>query len=218
MPLPAAGIMRRIAGAKSGQRAFGHCRCRPVSGRAKRGAQSPDNHAAYLTGIAKPHFGFCRMHIHIKLGGRHINKQRQCRMPITGEKILISTAHRAIEQTAFNRTAIDHQILFLRCCVIESRQSGKTVKPHPVALSRHGDRIIAKIAPHNGRQPRQLGVCSGIGQCLFGGIGKAAPPIGGQGKADFGMRHCQSFQHIAHRGGFGAVGFQKFQPRRCRIK
>ena len=59
-------------------------------------AQAADNHRANKSGILKAHFGFGRMHIHIKRVGRYVDEESQSRMAVAGEKILIRAAHRAV--------------------------------------------------------------------------------------------------------------------------
>ena len=80
---------------------------------------------------------------------------------------------------------------------------------------RHG--IIGKVAPQNCAQPLELGTLTRLATG-FSRIGKCLAAIAGQRKADCRMRHRQPFQNIAHRRGFGAVGFQEFEPRRCSKK
>ena len=78
-----------------------------MSGLGQRRAQRPDNHAAHQRAVAEADFGFCRMHIDVKLGRINVNEQGQRWMAITSQKILIRTAHRTVQQFVAHRTPVD---------------------------------------------------------------------------------------------------------------
>ena len=71
-------------------------------------------------------------------------------MAIAGQKILIRAAHCTVQQFVANRAPVDNKILFLRCSVIESGQTSKSVEPQCVALGMHRHGIFAKLPAHNG--------------------------------------------------------------------
>ena len=86
-----------------------------MPGRVQRTAQRPDNHRADKTGIFKTHFRLGRMHIDVEPLRRHVQKQRQCRMPIAGEKILI--APRTAPLSSLSRTGRPLTTKYCFCAV-----------------------------------------------------------------------------------------------------
>ena len=59
-------------------------------------SQGADDQAAHHGRFAKAHFGLGWMHIHIHEGGVQIDKQRRCRVAITGQIVGISRPQAAL--------------------------------------------------------------------------------------------------------------------------
>ena len=76
-------------------------------------AERADNQPAHERRIAEAHFGLRRMHVHIDIRRRQIEKQRHDRMAVARQQILIGAAHRADDQLVLHRAAIDEQVLML---------------------------------------------------------------------------------------------------------
>ena len=74
--------------------------------------------------------------------------------------------------------------------------------------------LRAEIAAQDIAEPRQP--AGGAGQ--RGGPGHRRAFLAGQREGDVGPRHRKAPHHFADRFGLGAVGLEKFQPRRRRIK
>ena len=91
---------------------------------------------------------------------------------------------------------------------------GKSFDHDAFALGADVDRAGAEIRAQNIAKPRQL--AGRAGQCR--GPGDGAAFLAGQREGDLGPRHGQPPHHFADRFGLGAVGLEKFQPRRRRIK
>ena len=182
----------------------------PVQRPRQRRFQRPDNQPAHQAGIAKPHFGFCRMHIDIDSARIAGQIQHQRRVPVAGQIIHISAAHRAMQQLVAHRTAIDEQILRLRIGAVQRRQAGIAGQRKALARRIDHQRVFGKIRAEHLLQPGQQALRA-IGA---GGPVEARQPLAAKAKPHILVRHRQPPHDIHHRLALGPVGFEEFQPRR----
>ena len=166
------------------------------------------------TGVAKPHLGLGRMHVGVHLLRLQRHEQRHDGMTVARQIIGIGRAHRAQDQLVAHRAAVDEEILSERVGPRQRGGCGKTLHYDAFALGPHFDGARTEIASQDIAEPRQP--ARGAGQRCSPGHRRAF--LAGQCEGDIGPRHRQSPHHFADRFGFGAVGLEKFQPRRRCIK
>ncbi len=65
---------------------------------AKRVDKRAHDQRAHGRGVAEPHLGLGRMHVDVDLLARHVQKERQHRMPPAGDEIAIGRTHRTRQQ------------------------------------------------------------------------------------------------------------------------
>ena len=117
-------------------------------------AQGADDQPPDQPGIAEADLRLGGMDIDIDLAGRAVEKQRDDRVAILRQHVLIGAAHRPDEQLVPHRPAIDDEVLVARDAAIEGRQAdlARQAKALPFGRDRH--RILGEIAPEQRRQPR----------------------------------------------------------------
>ena len=155
------------------------------------------------------------MHIHIHRFRRHIQEQRQQRVAVMRQEILIGSAHRAQQQPVLHWSAIDEQELHLRIAAIERRQPGIAGQVQPLAAGIDGHRILGEGIAHDRGQPPQPYVEQ---LALSGGQLHGAARAIAQREADMRVRHRETVQHIDRLAIFGARRLQEFQPCRCGVE
>ncbi len=161
-------------------------------------------------GIAEPHLGLGRMHIGIDLAGIERHEQRHHGMAVARQIVGIGRAHRAENELVAHRPAVDEQILPERVGARQRRRRGKTFDHDAFALGAHLNGAGAKIRAQDVAEPRQP--AAGAGQRR--GPGNRRAFLAGQREGDIRPRHRKAPHHLADRFGLGAVGLEKFQPRR----
>ena len=184
----------------------------PVFG--QRMFQPRNDQPARKAGIAKPHFGLGRVHIHIHQFRITLQKQRHHGMAIPAHHIRIGSAKRAIEHAIPHRAAIDEQILRHRRALGIGRQSGQAAQVKPRARGIYGHGVFGEVPAQYPRQPcfARIFQKPGRGGDVKQGPRAVAAPVC-QGKGNGGRGHGQAADHIADSLGFGPIGAQEFQPR-----
>ena len=109
-----AAVRAQLARAKRGQRGGGDRGRGAMAGGGERVAQRADDQPAHQRGIAKADLGLGRMDIDVDLVGRAVEKQRDDRVAVARQHILIGAAHRADQQPVAHRPAVDDEILVAR--------------------------------------------------------------------------------------------------------
>ena len=113
----------RRARAERGERGGGDRRRGAMPGGGERVAQGADDQAAHQRRVAEPHLGLGRMDVDVDLVRRAVEKQRDHRMAVAREHVLIGAAHRADQQFVAHRPAVDDEILVARQGAVEGRQA-----------------------------------------------------------------------------------------------
>ena len=85
-----------------------------MTGGAERWRNAPTMRPRTRAGVAKAHLGLGGMDVDVDLFGRPVEKQRDDRMAVARQHILIGAAHRADQQLVAHRPAIDDEILVAR--------------------------------------------------------------------------------------------------------
>ena len=165
-------------------------------------------------GIAEPHFGLGGMHIGIDALRIERHEQRHHRMAVARQIIGIGRAHRAENKLVAHRPAVDEQILAKRVRPRQRRRGSKALDHDAFALGAHLNGAAAKIRPQNIAKPCQP--AARARQRRGPSDGRAL--LAGQREGDVRPRHCEPAHHLADGFGLGAVGLEKFQARRRRIK
>ena len=134
-----AGAHERLCGVARGYGAQAiYARRRAAVHRARqRFLQSAHDKPAHEAGIAKAHFGFRRMHVHVYFARIKIKIQRKRRMTITGQIIHVGAAHGAMQQLVAHGPSVDEEILLQRIGAMPCRQACKTRKAHAFAQRIH---------------------------------------------------------------------------------
>ena len=184
----------------------------PGQGVFERADNQPTNHAR----ITEPDLGFARMDVDVNITGRKFEKQRQQRMTVARQKILIGPAHRTLQQPVLDRAAIDKHELHLRIAAVQGRHPGIAGQANTFAFGFDLKGVILKFAAHDCPQPFQ----AGIEQITFAGrvIQNLLVPVPRQGKANIGPGHRQPIHDFARIHLFRPRGFKKLQACRCRIE
>ena len=133
-------------------------------------------------------------------------------MTVARQVIGISAAHRADQQLIAHRAAIDEEILPERIGARQCGQPGKAGDAHAFAFGIDGNGVGAKIGTEHVAKPRERIVIGG------GGPGDRRTLFAGEREGDIGPAHGKTAHHFAHRFGFAAVGFEKFQARGRGVK
>jgi hypothetical protein len=107
------------------------------------------------------------MDIHINLGRRQVEKQRDHGMTVARQHLGISTAHCTDQQAVLYRTAIDEQKLVVGDAAIIGRQAGDTAKPDTLTLEIQTDAVVDQFTAG------QRGYAFGAGHA---GLHRQCPP------------------------------------------
>ena len=144
--------------------------------------------------MAKPHFGFGRMHVHIHFIWRQIEKKGDNRMAPEGYDIAICDPNRRSQDWVAYRPAIDDQRLAGSGCAGDGRRTNIAGQTHLITL-----RVQ--------RQQRRCGVGTQQGghaaTAILGGQVEQQATITFQTKGDVGRGKGQ-----APHGGFCRIGFR----------
>ncbi len=124
-----------------------------MPGGGQRVAQRADDQPAHQCGVAEPHLGLGRMDIDVDLLRRPIDEQRDHRVAVAGEHILVGAADRTDQQLVAHRPPVHDEILVARRGAVEGRQPDKPGQPKPAPLGIDFDRILGKVAPQQRREP-----------------------------------------------------------------
>ncbi len=124
-----------------------------MPGGGQRVAQRPDDQPAHQCGIAEPHLGLGRMDVDVDLLGWPIDEQRDHRVAVAGEHILVGAADRTDQQLVAHRPPVDDEILVARRGAVERRQPDQPGQPKPAPLGIDLDRILGEVAPQQRREP-----------------------------------------------------------------
>ena len=141
------------------------------------------------------------MHIDVQCFRWQLDEQSQCGVAITGEEILVCTAHRTIEQLVCTGRPLTTRYCF---CAVAWLKVGNPAnrKPYPSRAAITGNAFSANRAP--------------ILPSLFSW--PSSPPSGRQkfcvrhwwGKANSRMRDSETLQNIADRGSSARSDFKNF--------
>ena len=149
------------------------------------------------------------MDVDIDLPGLAFHKQHEAGVPVSGEIIHISAAHRAMQQFVPHRTPVDEQELRLRVGTVEGWQSGKAMQGKTLALRQNRQGVLSKFLAQNlGKPFQQPGLAFRASRPV-----KASDAVAAKAKAHILMRHRQPFDDFSHGLRFRPVGFEEFQPR-----
>ena len=190
----------------SAQRRFGRTLHRPKPALVQRLAQTADDHAANHRRLAETHFGLGRMDIHINQFGRHVDEQRNHRMPVPRQHLRIGTAHGTDQQPVLHRAAIDEQKLVIGHAAIIGRQARHAGQENLFPLQVDPDAVGAQVAAGQRGHPLRPG---------FPGLHRdRLASLMLQCEADIGPCHCQTADNVGAGGIFAARGAQELAP--CR--
>ncbi len=128
-----------------------------MPGGGERVAQRPDDQTAHQGGVAEPHLGLRRVNIDVDLLGWAIDEQRDHRVAVAGEHILVGAADRTDQQFVAHRPPVDDEILVARRGAVEGRQPDQPGQPKPAPLGIDLDRILGEVAPQQRREPGTAG-------------------------------------------------------------
>ena len=126
-----------------------------MTGRRQCCPQRADDQPAHQTGVAKPHLCLGGVDVDVDFFRRSVEKQRDDRMAIARQDILISAAHRAHQQFVAHRPAIDDEILVARQSPVQGRHPGQPGQRKATALGFDRQRILRKVATEQCREPRR---------------------------------------------------------------
>ena len=177
-------------------------------------AQRRYDQPACQSGIAKAHFGFGRVDVHIHKLGIAIDKERGGGMAVTAQQVEISAPQRPHQQLVTDGTPVHKQVLRHGRAARIGRQRRVARQVQPFAFGIDGQRVFSKLAPQH---LRQTPVQRGEHIALFGLGAKhlAARSVAGhiaQGETHEGFRHRQPLDDVRDRLRLGAIGAQEFQP------
>ena len=128
-----------------------------MAGGGKRMAQRADDQPAHQGRVAKADLGLGRVDVDVDLVGRPVEKQRDDRMAVARQHVLIGAAHRARQQLVAHRPAVDDEILVARQGPVQGRQAGEPGQAKPAALGIDRQRILGEIAAEQRRKPAPRG-------------------------------------------------------------
>ena len=213
----AVGQRRRISRmrAEGAQRRIRHRRAGAMARGNQRRAQRAHDQATHDPGVAKPHLGLGRMDVDVDHVGRRLEEQRHHRVAVARQEVLVSAAHRAVQQLVAHRTAVDEKILVLRRRPVERRQARETREPEALAIGVDGQAVVGEVAAHHGaepRQPRRIALLqqrrNGRRQVDQGAL------FALEAKGDGGMRHGKAAHGVGDVARLGARLLQELEPRR----
>ena len=94
-----------------------------MAGGVERMAQRADDQTAHQRRVAEANFGLGRMDVDIDLVGRTFEEQRDDRMAVARQHILIGTAHRTNQKPVAHRPAVHDKVLVTRQRAVQRRQA-----------------------------------------------------------------------------------------------
>jgi hypothetical protein len=121
---------------------------------------------------------------------------------------------RGKDQLVAHRPAVDEEILPKCIGPGQRRRRGETFDHDAFALGTHFDGARAKLRAEDIAKPRQPAAWAGQGRRP----GHRRAFLAGQCEGDVGARHREAAYNLADSFRFGAIGFEKFQARRRRVK
>ena len=199
-----------------------------MPGGVERVAQRADDKTANEGGVAKADLGLGGVDIDVDLGRRAVDEQRDDRVAVARQHVLIGAAHRADQQPVAHRPAVDHEVLVARQPAIERRQADPAGQPEAVALGVDRQRILGEIAAEQRRQPgaaRVIPTGQAHGLKPHGnrrGLDRQAQQhpivVADHGKADAGIGHRQPFHRLDRLVALAARRLHEFEARRRREK
>ena len=130
---------RRDGGAAAGRRGAAALARQPF-------LQRVHQQRAHQAGIAEPHLGLGRMHVHVHLARRQRDEQRDDRMAVARQIVGVGAAHHAEQQLVAHRPAVDEQILPERVGARERRQRDDAFDRDVLALAFDLDGVGAKLS------------------------------------------------------------------------
>ena len=165
------------------------CQCLPQSGNDK---------SADPLGIAKAHFRFGRMDIHIDVFAGQFEEKRQHSVAIPGEHVGISPPNRSGQKAVLYRPAIDEEILMIGNAAVIRRQSGNPGQTHRPTFEIDGNAVILEFACYE--------LCHPVRQPFPGLQTENASIAVVERDRNIGSRHGKSLHHILACGVFAARG------------
>ena len=186
-----------------------------MPGGGQRVAQRADDQAAHQCGVAEAHLGLRRMDVDVDLLGRPIDEQRDHRMAVAREHILIGAAHRADQQLVAHRPAVDDEILVARRGAVERRQADRG-RSAETRRARHRSRPNCRrsrgpTTPRAGRGGRVALRCRRPRRAAT-----IAILVADHGEGDPGIGHGEPLHRVDGLVALGARRLQEFEPRRGR--
>ena len=180
----------------------------------QRMAQGRHDQPAHQGGIAKAHFGFGGVHIHVHQPRRAIHEKRHDGVTVTRQHIRIAAAQRAHQQLVAHRPAVDEQILRHRGAPRIGRQAGSPPQANVFARGVNPHGIVNEFAPQHRAKPHH----HRVEQFALRGVGakhlfQAAIRDVIQDKGGRGFGHRQPFDDLGDGHHLGAIRAHEFQPR-----
>ncbi len=173
-----------------------------------------DDECAHQAGIAEANFGFGRMDVNIDFAGRQRDEKREQRMAIARQIIRIGGANRADQHLVPHRPPVDEKVLAERVRAAQRRQRGKAFDGDAFARGMNGDRVGAKVGAENVAETHQP--AGGAGQRR--GKAERRALLTRKRKSDISAAHGETAQRLTDGVCLGAIGFEKFQACRRRVK
>ena len=208
--LPKQAYLRRF-GLRLSERKSCHRRRGAVTCARETVAQRADHQAANAGGITKAHFGLRRVNVDVDLFGFQLHEQRQHRMAVAREEVLISRAHHAGQHPVFHGPSVHEQVLHLRIAAVERWQACKTGETRAVAFRLDRNGVVAELPPHDRAEPRET--ASFV--IALGRIPKDIAAIVFQREPDRRIGHRETLDHVGDGHGLGPLAAHEFQARRC---
>ena len=91
-------------------------------------AQRADDQAAHQAGVAEADLGLGRVDVDVDLVRRPVEEQRDDRVAVVRQQIVVGAAHRADQQLVAHRPAVDDQILVARQTAVQGRQADQPAR------------------------------------------------------------------------------------------
>ena len=166
----------------------------------------------HLAAVAKAHFDFGGVHVHVHAGGIDLHVQQPYGLAVAVQHVFIGAAGGVADDFVAHVAAIDPGVLLVGAAAGGVGQARAARHAHAAFFMRHGQAAGQKVfAQHVGHAPRQRLLRRQAG-------GLRAPLLQQlafmpQGKAHVGPRQrvaAQSFHAVRQ---FGGVGLEEFAPR-----
>ena len=175
-----------------------------MAGFVERVAEAADDQAADVAGIAEADLGLGRVDVDVDLLAGEVDEQRQHRMAVAGEQVLIGGADGADQQPVLHRPAVDEQILVVGDAAVEGRQAGDAAQSGGAAGIIDGEAVLRELAVGQRRDP---------GRAVLAGLDRqGAAAVMLEGEADVRPRHGEPLHDIEAGAIFAALGAQELAP------